>query len=156
MPHQANVCSFLMGQEPSDDRTLPFHIKLITQFNICWLPGAVNFKYLFLVSLRWLFLCHSSGSWEPSFSCNTQYSQSLWFTCDRTPSLSQDPLGCVFSRLNIDFWGSQFWPPNLSCLKVVLNFWSSVKGVHPPGILALCQKKLFEVLKQTKCFLFPL
>lgn len=81
---------------------------------------------------------------------------SLWFTCDRTPNLSQDPFKCVFSRLNIDFWGSQFWSPNLSWLKVVLNFWSSVTGVHPPGILALCQKKLFKVSKQTKCFPFLL
>lgn len=80
----------------------------------------------------------------------------LWFTSDRTPNLSKNPFRCVFSRLNIDFGGSHFWSPNLSCLKVVLNFWSSVTGFHPPGILALSQEKLFKVLKQTKCFPFPL
>lgn len=80
---------------------------------------------------------------------------SLWFSCDRTPSLNQDPFRCVFSRLNIDFWGSQFWPPNLSWLKVVLNFWSSLTGVHPPGILALCQKKLFKSLKANTMLSLP-
>lgn len=80
----------------------------------------------------------------------------LWFTSDRTPNFSKDPFRCVFSRLDIDFWVSQFWSPKLSYLKAVLNFRSMVTGVCPPGFLALSQEKLFKVLKQTKCFPFPL
>lgn len=66
-PHHADVCPLLMGQEFSDDKALAFQTGLITLFNICWLPGAVNFQYLSLLSVSWRYLCHTSGSWEPFF-----------------------------------------------------------------------------------------